>query len=165
MTKRRAENVLLSDVPNKRLSSLCGPETHHKCAHMVQTTASPSLLTLVGNRCRKRPNFFEEEEESHEFTLSPKKTLTSMKNSPDRGMSSGRFRDESKPPVRSSSCVPPKTGTREGVTCTDEDLSSYNSFQYWRVPLPELDLSLLDGDNASETSGTSHSKDLEAMET
>lgn len=26
---------------------------------------------------------------------------------------------------------------------TDDDLSTFNSFQYWRVPLPEVDLSLL----------------------
>lgn len=46
--------------------------------------------------------------------------------------------------------------------------SAYNSFQYWRVPLPELDLSLLeDANDHSQTEKRSNVKDSnsDAMET
>lgn len=45
---------------------------------------------------------------------------------------------------------------------------AYNSFQYWRVPLPELDLSLLeDASDHSQTEKRSNVKDCnsDAMET
>lgn len=56
------------------------------------------------------------------------------------------------------------------VTQADEDNKSedhtYNSFQYWRAPLPELDLSLLEDDH-SQTKDKSKVKDSSsvAMET
>ncbi len=48
---------------------------------------------------------------------------------------------------------------------TDEDLSPFNSFQFWQVPLPELDLSLLETELSAGSHTASSTKDLEAMET
>lgn len=52
----------------------------------------------------------------------------------------------------------------------DEDANTedctYNSFQYWRVPLPELDLSLLEDASAhSKTKDKSKASSSDAMET
>lgn len=52
----------------------------------------------------------------------------------------------------------------------DEDANTedctYNSFQYWRVPLPELDLSLLeDASDHSKTKDKSKASSSDAMET
>ncbi|KAJ8380729.1 hypothetical protein SKAU_G00015070 [Synaphobranchus kaupii] len=53
-------------------------------------------------------------------------------------------------------------------TPTDDDLCTFNSFQYWRVPLPEVDLSLLQtSDDAEEqpVKDSSVLSETDAMET
>lgn len=48
----------------------------------------------------------------------------------------------------------------------DDELCSFNSFQFWRTPLPALDLSLLDSLSTTELSEDSSLKDtMEEMET
>eukprot|EP00063_Salmo_salar_P052851 XP_014027686.1 PREDICTED: carnosine N-methyltransferase-like isoform X2 [Salmo salar] len=62
-----------------------------------------------------------------------------------------------------------KYGFHLEVTHKDDDgndLCTFNSFQYWRVPLPELDISLLQNGNLSGSNGEPPAKELscEAME-
>lgn len=47
-----------------------------------------------------------------------------------------------------------------------DELCAFNSFQFWRMPLPALDLSLLDSPSTSELNEDSSCKDdTEEMET
>lgn len=52
---------------------------------------------------------------------------------------------------------------------TDDDTNTedctYNSFQYWRVPLPELDLSLLEDVNDRSKTKDKSKASSDAMET
>uniref|UniRef100_A0A3Q2CCY1 Putative WW-binding domain-containing protein n=1 Tax=Cyprinodon variegatus TaxID=28743 RepID=A0A3Q2CCY1_CYPVA len=122
MAKRRAEEPLLLDSPIKRrhLAPLCCVGMQPESMASAGGVSSPSILTLLGSRCRKRPHYSDNEASD----LFPKVSL----------WDSGKF-----------------------ALDTDKDSSeddTYNSFQYWRVPLPELDLSLLE-----HTSDQSQMKD------
>lgn len=61
MAKRRAEDPLLHDSPSKRC-----------CLQLGSSAASPgglsppSLLALLGSRCRKRPHYFQDTDKQHE---------------------------------------------------------------------------------------------------
>lgn len=49
---------------------------------------------------------------------------------------------------------------------TEDQLSAFNSFQFWRTPLPALDLSLLESPSTPELGEVTSLKDAtEAMET
>ncbi|XP_037536484.1 uncharacterized protein wu:fa19b12 [Nematolebias whitei] len=161
MAKRRAENTLLLDSPGKRKSCrpLCSVDMQLESSVARSGAVSPpSLLALLGSRCRKRPHYFENEEKPVDTALysSPcvSKKLAAADVSTERV--SGSFQDR-----RSSSCTVTSKKKRARVDSlgsetvlsaasdkTVEDVpiedSVYNSFQYWRVPLPALDLSLLE---------------------
>uniref|UniRef100_A0A3B4XSL2 Putative WW-binding domain-containing protein n=1 Tax=Seriola lalandi dorsalis TaxID=1841481 RepID=A0A3B4XSL2_SERLL len=73
---------------------------------------------------------------------------------------------ESTPPTGGVSLSPPSLLAADGDTSTED--CTFNSFQYWRVPLPELDLSLLEDVNRhSQIKPKSKMKDCssDAMET
>lgn len=52
------------------------------------------------------------------------------------------------------------------VTEKDVDLSTFNTFQFWRPPLPEIDMSLLqNNDESPESSSGRYTRDTDSMET
>ncbi|XP_053181904.1 uncharacterized protein wu:fa19b12 [Scomber japonicus] len=152
---------------------------------MVAPKSPPSLLALLGTRCRKRPYYFEDpaqQQQQQEEAPIYRKTLNccdTRKHAADvfPVPTSGSFQDRrstikspnSKKRLREDS-VGSETASKAkddaGAESTTEDCK-YNSFQYWRVPLPELDLSLLDDANAqSKTKDKSKVKNSsDAMET
>lgn len=164
MTKRTAENVLSPEVPHKR----CFRSVSNKPVGGVNVTQNASLLTSDEQRCRKRPNSVEDQLDTDNL---PRKLAASRANSvlAEQNISQSRtFEDDDdagRPATRRSSrALQPESSkhpdeqnkhtTGDKVMHSDEDLSSFNSFQFWRVPLPELDLSLLEGEPCSETMET-----------
>lgn len=64
MAKRRAEDILLPDLPSKRcFRSLCSVDLQLESMAPAGDMSPPSLLALLGSRGRKRPYYFEEPEQ------------------------------------------------------------------------------------------------------
>uniref|UniRef100_A0A3B5BJ88 Putative WW-binding domain-containing protein n=1 Tax=Stegastes partitus TaxID=144197 RepID=A0A3B5BJ88_9TELE len=128
MAKRRAEDTGLNDSPSKRCyRSLCCVDLQLESVAPVGVVNPPSLLALLGSRCRKR-KYYSEEKQEEPFVC--RKTT----NCDTRKVAASVLT------MQTSGSFP--------------DHSAFNSFQYWRVPLPELDLSLLE-----DTSDHSQSKE------
>ncbi|XP_070759955.1 uncharacterized protein [Enoplosus armatus] len=186
MAKRRAEDTLLHDSPSKRCyRSLCSVDMQLGSMAPAGGVSPPSLLALLGDRSRKRPYYFEDpeqqEEEAAATALYRKAThCDSRKHAADvlTVQPSGSFQDRrsSSTPTSSkkrpredcagSETVLPKANDKADENTNTEECA-YNSFQYWRVPLPELDLSLLlDANGRSQTKDKSKVKDSssDAME-
>ncbi|KAL1274093.1 hypothetical protein QQF64_026907 [Cirrhinus molitorella] len=177
MTKRRAENVLPPEIPHKRcLRSLSDSDKPVGGANVIQNANPSSLLSVTGQRCRKRPSYLEDslDTDNRPIKVSAKRVNSVLE---DKNTCKSRtFEDDAGRPVtrRSSRTLQTQnkqTDEENNVTAedkvmhTDEDLSSFNSFQFWRVPLPELDLSLLETESSARSSIVSSTKDSEAMET
>ncbi|KAM8760000.1 uncharacterized protein AB9X84_008222 [Acanthopagrus schlegelii] len=186
MAKRRVEDpLLLPDSPSKRCCrSLCSVDMQLGSMAPIGGVSPPSLLALLGSRSRKRPSYFEEPEVGDEeaVLLCRKAThccdtrkhaasvaVQASGSFPDRRCSSTltsskkRHREECK---ALGSATPQVNDKAEEDTNTED--CTYNSFQYWRVPLPELDLSLLeDACDHSQTKDTPKGKvsSSDAMET
>ncbi|KAF3696006.1 putative protein C9orf40 -like protein [Channa argus] len=165
MAKRCAEDVLPHDSPSKRCyRSLCSVDMQLQSVGPIVggNLNPPSLLSLLGRRCRKRP-YYVEEPECEEAAGGPhiKTTHCDIRKHAGNVLSvqiSGNPQDR-----RSSNTLtsPKKRAREEGAGSeavsvkpdvqADLDTNTedwpYNSFQYWRVPLPELDLSLLEDAN------------------
>ncbi|KAM7416213.1 hypothetical protein PAMA_018336 [Pampus argenteus] len=188
MAKRRAEDTLCHDSPSKRCyRSLCGVDM--QLESMVApnggvSLSPPSLLALLGSRCRKRPYYFEDPEQQQQQQEAPVPLYRKTTHCCDTrkhvanvltAQTSGSFQDRrgavkshnsNKRPREDS--VGPETVSKANeeadADSTTEDCT-YNSFQYWRVPLPELDLSLLE-DTQSQTKDKAKVKNSsDAMET
>ncbi|XP_076587423.1 uncharacterized protein LOC143321149 [Chaetodon auriga] len=162
MSKRRAEDPLLHDSPSKRCCrSLCSVDMQLGSMAAAGGVSPPSLLALLGSRSRKRPYFFEDPEKQEETAAYRKATHCDTRKhaaSVVTVQTSGSFQE-----LRGSSaitsckkrpredCAGSETVTPTAKDKADEDTSAedctYNSFQYWRAPLPELDLSLLEDAN------------------
>ncbi|XP_057207157.1 uncharacterized protein C9orf40 homolog isoform X2 [Triplophysa rosa] len=142
MTKRRAENVLPPEIPPKRcLRSLSNIDDKPGGVTMVQNDDLPRKVPANGVNS----------------ALGDKNTCKSRK-----------FEDAGKPVAPEDEPNKKPNGQNavhagDKVMHTDDGLSAFNSFQFWRVPLPELDLSLLEPTDRSSTAIST--KDLEAMET
>ncbi|XP_016322477.1 uncharacterized protein C9orf40 homolog [Sinocyclocheilus anshuiensis] len=178
MTKRRAENILPPEIPHKRcFRSLSDNDKPVGGVNVIQNAIPSSLLTLAGQRCRKRPSY---REDSLDTDNLPRKVAANRVNSvlADRNTCQSRtFEDGAGRPVtrRSSRALQThsnkQTDEENNITAgdkvmhTDEDLSPFNSFQFWRDPLPELDLALLETEPSTGSHIASSTKDLEAMET
>ncbi|XP_007239268.3 uncharacterized protein C9orf40 homolog [Astyanax mexicanus] len=170
MTKRRAESAspFCSEPEKKRCRSACSsadPPLTPPPAEL-QCPALPDSEP----RCRKRPG-----------RPDPLESLPERKKAPaaDRAPSpqpaaadcSGKFMKESgaeprgqRPGEAEKRLGKPAVMQRneEDDNVTEDQLSAFNTFQFWRPPLPELDLSLLDP-QLSEDAATKDS--AEAMET
>ncbi|KAM9858140.1 uncharacterized protein ACBR49_020183 [Aulostomus maculatus] len=164
MAKRRAEDTLLPDSGAKRCyRSMCSVDLQLESVPPVGGVSPPSLLALLGNRCRKRTYYFEDPEQEHQLEA-PLGRKSAHSDSPRKhavhvltAQASGSFRDRRSSVTLPSSSkrqredsvgldpVVSKADDKADADASTED-SSFNSFQYWRVPLPELDLSLLDDD-------------------
>ncbi|CAK6950278.1 uncharacterized protein wu:fa19b12 [Scomber scombrus] len=155
---------------------------------VVAPKSPPSLLALLGTRCRKRPYYFEDPEQQQQQQQQEEeapiycKTLNccdTRKHAADvfPVSTSGSFQDRRSPIKYTNSkkrlredSVGSETASKAkdyaGAESTTEDCK-YNTFQFWRVPLPELDLSLLDDANAqSKTKDKSKVKNSsDVMET
>ncbi|XP_050965505.1 uncharacterized protein wu:fa19b12 [Labeo rohita] len=177
MTKRRAENVLPPEIPHKRcFRSLSDNDKPVGGANLIQNANPSALLSVAGQRCRKRSSYVED---SLDTDNRPRKVAANKVNSAlaDKNTCKSRtFQDDAGRPVtrRSSRMLQTQnkqTDEENNITAgdkvmhTDEDLSSFNSFQFWRVPLPELDLSLLETEPSAGSSIDSSTKDSDAMET
>ncbi|XP_036381796.1 uncharacterized protein wu:fa19b12 [Megalops cyprinoides] len=197
MTKRRAEDDLLCDVPLKRCIRSCRIDAQLPGMAVVcggNVCNSPSLPALPDN-CRKRTYNFEEQE----VTRPRKKSTTNnmhgvvemhvkgSNNSSFNTKNSGSFQEENKAfPVStltSHGAVSKKRMRDESIasqdnlllseegTSTEDDLCTFNTFQFWRVPLPDVDLSLLQSDDRAVQSSHPPVKDsamvseIDAMET
>ncbi|XP_060893730.1 uncharacterized protein wu:fa19b12 [Labrus mixtus] len=178
MAKRRAEDTLLHDSPPKRCyRSLCSVDMQTGGMAPSGGVSPPSLLALMGNRCRKRPHYFEEpekeeeEEEEEESALCLKPTKCDMRKAQvlTKVQTSAGFQERHNASTRTSSkkrtredCTGSETALPKSNDEADADTNAedctYNSFQYWRVPLPELDLSLLE-DNNDHTQTKNKSKE------
>ncbi|XP_017272677.1 uncharacterized protein C9orf40 homolog [Kryptolebias marmoratus] len=163
MAKRRAENPLLLDSPGKRklCRPLCGVDMRleSSAAPTSGAVSPPSLLALLGGRCRKRPHYFENEEKPGETSPRLMSSLCASKKlaaDVSTEQVSGSFQvrrsvscsdtSKKKEPRVDSRGSEPVRSTANDKTAEDAPVedSIYNSFQYWRVPLPELNLSLLE---------------------
>ncbi|XP_033181284.1 uncharacterized protein C9orf40 homolog [Mastacembelus armatus] len=185
MAKRRAEDTVLHDSPYKRCyRSVCGvdPQLESMAAVGGVSLSPPSLLALLGSRCRKRPYYFEDPEKPEEPAagLHHKTThcdtrkhaahVVTVQTSgcfQERRSSSTGHKRRPRGNCEGSEIVIPKANDKADADMNTEDCT-YNSFQYWRVPLPELDLSLLeDASDCSQTKDKSDVKDIssDAMET
>ncbi|KAK9974867.1 hypothetical protein ABG768_022935 [Culter alburnus] len=177
MTKRRAENILPSEIPIKRsFRSLYNIDKPVVGVNVVQSAKPSSLLSFVGQHCRKRPKYFEDPLDTDNL---PRKVAANRVDSVlvDKNTCKSRtFEDAGRPVTRRSSCARQMESNKQPeeennltagdkVMHTDEDLSPFNSFQFWRVPLPELDISLLESEPSTGSYTASFAKDLEAMET
>ncbi|XP_034547955.1 uncharacterized protein wu:fa19b12 [Notolabrus celidotus] len=181
MAKRRTEDGLLQhDPPSKKCRPLCSVDMQLGGMAPSVDVSPPSLLDLLGSRCRKRTHFFEDlEKQEDEVALCLKPTHCEARKHAVHVSTSGSFQERRSPGTLTSSrkrsredCTSPdttstKTGAKTDEDTTEED-STYNSFQFWRVPLPELDLSLLeDYNDHPQTQKKSKVKDISAdtMET
>ncbi|XP_059193866.1 uncharacterized protein wu:fa19b12 [Centropristis striata] len=185
MAKRRVEDTLLHDSPSKRCCrSLCGVDMQLESMVPTGGVSPPSLLALLGSRCRKRPLYFEDPEIQEEAAAALYRKPTHCDTRKHAAnvltvQTSGSFQERRSSSTPTSSKKRPRedsTGTETACKAndkTDEDSNpedcSYNSFQYWRVPLPELDLSLLDDANdfsqRKDESKVKDSSSADAMET
>ncbi|PWA19619.1 hypothetical protein CCH79_00006917 [Gambusia affinis] len=149
MAKRRAEETVLLGSPSKRryFPPIYSVDMQLEGMASVGGVSSPALLTLLGSRCRKRPLYFDNDEGYSCPAISPsdsgKHAKDVLKTPSSRSFPDGRRScalSRNKRPREES--VGSDTVNATHKTADEDD--TYNSFQYWRVPLPELDLSLLD---------------------
>lgn len=176
MTKRRAEGVIYHDSPHKRL---CFQSLRNETAlpdiRVVRDAGGSSLLSFLSNHCRKRNHV--DAGETQEFSRPRKRSLKSKTNGTvltDNVDNSGRFRDVGMQQVAPKKRPREETQLHEadhipnGTAKADEDLISFNTFQFWRAPLPELDMSLLQNDVSPDPMATKNCesmKNSESMET
>lgn len=156
MAKRRAEDILFADLPSKRcFRPLCGVDMQLESMAPAGDVSPSSLLALLGSRCRKRPFCCEEPEQQQTTQAaldrntahsdgSKKQTERTPTVQNSGSHSSATLTNSQKRFCTDSDTIKPKANDNVDVETTDTEDSIFNSFQYWRVPLPELDLSLLE---------------------
>ncbi|KAG7318559.1 hypothetical protein KOW79_018314 [Hemibagrus wyckioides] len=183
MTKRRAESSSLQESPpppppQKMKKSVCDAERELEAVHALHAAdTSPALFTtLVGERRRKRPRCCEDREQLDRTEAPGGKMSTdreNVKKEIEGECVSGKFRSASDActceMASEESASGSKVDRRTKATLPDDnedELCEFNSFQFWRNPLPALDLSLLDAPSTTELSRDSSLKDsTEEMET
>ncbi|XP_040011493.1 uncharacterized protein wu:fa19b12 [Xiphias gladius] len=189
MAKRRAEDTPLHGSPSKRCyRSRCGVDMQLESVPPTGgvSRSPPSVLALLGRRCGKRPYCFEDAKRTQdEETAGLRRKTTNCDTRKHAAnvltvRTSGSFQDRrssvtltshKKRPredCAGSETVIPEANDKAADGDTSTEDCAYNSFQYWRVPLPELDLSLLqDVNSLSQTKPKSKVSDSssDAMET
>ncbi|XP_029367303.1 uncharacterized protein wu:fa19b12 [Echeneis naucrates] len=185
MAKRRAQDTPLRNSPSKRCCrSVCGVDPGQDCTAPAGgvSLSPPSLLALLGSRCRKRPHYFEEQQQEEAAELFPTTvqgdarrkhpagvgTVQTSGTFHDRGRSSSLTNTKKRPREDRAGRVSPPADDKSAGGDMDAEDCTFNSFQYWRAPLPELDLSLLeDVSGCSPSTQKSNVKDSfsDVMET
>ncbi|XP_061841768.1 uncharacterized protein [Nerophis lumbriciformis] len=159
MAKRHAEVTLVSDRPAKRSfrsHCLADLQLESMAYHGdVSPPCTPALSVKERPCCSEKTR--EEPSRLYRNTTEPldaasDKTTSHACSASFSATSSGsttkkRRREESDDVVGAIAEVTDEVDSADTEDCT------YNTFQFWRVPLPELDLSLLD-----ESSGQSQAK-------
>ncbi|CAL8248687.1 unnamed protein product [Merluccius merluccius] len=174
MTKRRAEeeDTLLCGAPPKRRygQSLCGGDTRPKGGVSPPSPSPSPSLALPGSRCRKRPYSTEEPDDREAVFLRREPAASDVVTAESREAHRGRIpssaRDGAKKRPRDDDDREENRETfpvAPAATANDDnsDDVSYNSFQFWRNPLPAVDLALLEGGKCAAAKDPA----LEAMET
>ncbi|KAJ0019521.1 hypothetical protein NQD34_007090 [Periophthalmus magnuspinnatus] len=164
MAKRRAtEDILISTSPLKKCRGLCSVDMQQESVAASVGVSPPSLLALLGSRGRKRPFYFEEAEETDfDLALFRKSTHSNLQMKPahpshhmntvHEQQTSGNFQESrnstnaksTNKRAREDCDEPADTAKPKAMVDTKTDNeANFNSFQFWRIPLPELDMSLL----------------------
>lgn len=163
MAKRLAEEVLFNSPPSKKNHrGLCNVNMRLESMALSGGVSPPSLLALMGSsRRRKRPFNLEKSEETDlDLALSRKcpqadlliknpsnvtsGQLQTSGNVQESRISANTTSTNSSKRAREDSGGPADTATvKVDADTRDTEYSSYNSFQFWRIPLPALDMSLL----------------------
>ncbi|XP_054630085.1 uncharacterized protein wu:fa19b12 [Dunckerocampus dactyliophorus] len=174
MAKRHAEDTLFSKLPAKRsFKSLCRVDLQFESIAPHRDVSPTCTPASSDGHCRKRLCCLENPDVQEERIMYPNKTLqldslnknashaqTFESFSITSSCSRKRRREE---PVDLETAIAKDSDKAD----TDPEDCTYNSFQFWRAPLPELDLSLLD--ESSGQSQTKHSSNVknscDAMET
>lgn len=163
MAKRHADDVLITSSSSKRWRGPCSVDMRLESMAPSRSVSPPSLLALLGSRCRKR-QFYCDDDTDHDLDLpllrkgthadllkhtahlntvqqQTSGSFQERRNSAVAKSTNKRPREDSDAPADTTN---PKSKAKVDAETTDpnED-QSYNSFQFWRTPLPELDMSLL----------------------
>ncbi|TNN86445.1 putative protein C9orf40 [Liparis tanakae] len=180
MAKRPAEDTLLRGSPSKRCyRSLSAADLPLERMAPTGGVSPPSLLALMG--ARKRPRHFEDSQKQEDAPLYREpancdtrkhgaNVLLQQTSGGSRGPRSPSTLTSSKKRPRDDTAgletTIPKANDKAGEDNNTEDCS-YNTFQYWKLPLPELNLSLLEDENHSKSKEEPKVKDFapDAMET
>ncbi|KPP76790.1 hypothetical protein Z043_103839 [Scleropages formosus] len=186
MTKRRAGDAPQHETPFKRPAGpACGAEARPSAVAGFRAPAAlPPAAARTGTR-EKRPRVWEEREA--ETALPRKKARVNSVRVSRNGsvvvVHSGSFQDENNtvgeaealtlpagvPESRQEEGAAPNNMTKsdKGVPTDDDDddLSAFNSFQFWRAPLPDLDFSVLQCDDGEPARKNSVLLEGDAMET
>ncbi|KAJ8401543.1 hypothetical protein AAFF_G00378600 [Aldrovandia affinis] len=194
MKKRRAEGSLHCDVPLKRcIRSLCQIDAQLPAMAVAcgGNAGNPQSLPVLAENCRKRAYYSDDQELLEAARPRKKSTTGSASRVVENHVQgkvhvnhSGSFQEEKEEFPLSSLCGLSKKRMRDETdssrdlllqpgkgTSTEGDLCTFNSFQYWRVPLPKVDLSLLQTDDDAEELAQQPVKDssvlseIDAMET
>lgn len=178
MAKRRSEDILNSPPAKKYHHGLYNVDMRLESMASFGGVSPPSLCALLGSRRRKRPFYFEEtEEQDLDLELCRKSTHSDLMmkragNVTSMQQTSGNFQEQrlstnvtltnSSKRDREDCGAPADTANPkakvDAADATDTENSTYNSFQFWKIPLPELDLSLLQDPSQKDSSS-------DAMET
>ncbi|MCJ8746710.1 hypothetical protein PDJAM_G00144820 [Pangasius djambal] len=178
MTKRRAESSSLHEAPQqKKCRCVCDAEPELEAVHALHAAAAPRALftTVIGEHRRKRPRCCEDHEQ-HGRTGAPGHRLSNATDGVNKETGdvrvSGKFRGASGACMgemaseESTSGTKPEMPTKVALPDDEDELFAFNSFQFWRTPLPALDLSLLDSPSTTELNEDRSLKDgTEEMET
>ncbi|XP_062239035.1 uncharacterized protein C9orf40 homolog [Platichthys flesus] len=181
MAKRHAEEplLLLHEFPSKTLArSLLSVDLQlgsDPPAARPLSRSPPALLAVVGGRCRKRPHSSSEEPEQkpQEPGVCVKERAADVVTLQTPGSvrehhGSGSPANHKKRPRGDSEVSPPGALDKVGAGDSDTEDCAFNTFWFWRPPLPKLDLSLLEDDHSDpQTKQRSKVKDCssDAMET
>ncbi|XP_072289422.1 uncharacterized protein [Eucyclogobius newberryi] len=167
MAKRRvSDDILLNASPKKKCRGLCLVDTRLQSL-APSGVSPPSLLALLGSRCRKRPFYFDDTGETdfdmahlrksahgdpqtrHELNTvqqqisgnvqKPRNSTHSAHSANSKSTNKKRGRSAGEEPADTTN----SKAMLEVDAKKDNEDRSFNSFLFWRPPLPELDMSLL----------------------
>ncbi|KAK1893324.1 putative protein C9orf40 like [Dissostichus eleginoides] len=141
MAKRRADDTIHYEAPSKKCYGSLSS------ADLQLDSMDP---TGGGVSDTKRPHFFEDNEKQEAAS-------SGRFHEPHSSSALSNSKKRPRGDCASSETVLPKADDKADEDPDTEDCS-FNCFQYWRVPLLKLDLSLLEDANENSQSGKDESK-------
>ncbi|XP_028658189.1 uncharacterized protein C9orf40 homolog [Erpetoichthys calabaricus] len=149
MSKRRAETICCEVPLKRRLRSLSSPVCVKDRSRAVE-----NVLSIEGRRCTiKRQRSLDEDDGDWRTNSVPCR----------KRKEEDQLRAEEPNAVTLADAVKTEIGFKtanedtlhnDKVISEEEDLECFNTFQYWRAPLPELDLSELQDLDSDKTCKT-----------
>lgn len=154
--KRRCESSPLREPPIEKKKKKKKKET--TCGSVCDAEREVETLhaAVTGPRRRKRPRSTAEEEEEHGVTEEARNG--GQRDTTHRGVKHTANGDKEMTSEEIKADDVKRTKAQYPDEDTKDDLSAFNSFQFWRSPLPALDLSLLD---ATSAPAPAHAEDME----